>query len=147
MSSGAIGSKMSIVDSREHRDSGGRSHVLVAVFIDHVLNAIWLMIAIVTKNRVMHRPSSALKSDVRVEIKVPLKRRCDVALNQTAWRRITFWIAGAGARETADMVAFGGDDNRNFAIPRARVAETRENCLDMDNFLFKYVYLATPRRS
>src|SRR2546423_4977678 len=43
MSSGAIGSKMSIVDSREHRDSGGRSHVLVAVFIDHVLNAIWLM--------------------------------------------------------------------------------------------------------
>ena len=82
------------------------------------------MVAVVTKDRIVHWPRCSLKSDVGVEIKVPLKWRCDIALNQTAREGIAFGITGARTGETPDMVTLGRDNDSDFAIPRARIAET-----------------------
>jgi hypothetical protein len=90
---------MCIIDCRKHRDSCRGSHVLIAVFVDHVLNAIRLMIGVIAKDRIMNWPSCPLKSSVRIKIEIPLERRCNITFNQTARQRISLLIAGPRSRE------------------------------------------------
>ena len=69
------------------------------MFVDHVLNAIGLMIGIIAKDRIMNWPSCPLKSSVRIKIEIPLEGRGNIAFNQTARQRIALLITGPGTRK------------------------------------------------
>src|SRR5436305_4808578 len=104
------------------------------MLVDHVLDAVGLVLRIDMQERVMDWSRRALQSGVRIQIEVPLKRRRHISLNQTPRKRVAFSITHPRGRETPDMVTLSSNNDRELAIPGARVAETAEDSFDVGHF-------------
>ena len=111
----AVGSKMSIVDCRNHRDRSGGTSVLHAVLERQLLDEGKVVVVLVGDDVVMNRTSSALDGAVRGEVVVLLSGMRDASLHKSARDWVLVAIA-ATTREEADVMALAADDDGELGV-------------------------------
>merc|ERR1712000_419137 len=118
---------------------GGRSHVLIAMFVEHVLHMIWRKLRVVVDDGIVGGTRCTLKRNVRVEIEVEFVGRGDISLYQTTRERVAFIVGSVGivTRKASDMVSLAGNDDGDLAAPFLLVVAHFEDGLDMGDFLMK----------
>jgi len=141
---GTVGSQMSIVHGRMKRHRGGGPHVLITVFVDHVLQQLRLGIGRVVDDGVMDRARGALERDMRVEVEVEFIRRRHISLDQTAWEGIALLVLGIPADgEGPNVVSLRGDHDGELALPNLIVVASIHHRFDMRYFLVQYMRILT----
>ena len=125
---------MCIVDGWVKGDRSGRSHVLVAVLIDHVLQTSWWVIGLIENYSVVDGSRGSLEGDVRVEKEVEAIWLSDVLLDDGARNWVAFLVAVTLLRECSNVVSLGGNHSSQLATPLA-LRKLVKNTSDMGDFL------------
>jgi hypothetical protein len=135
MGTRAIGSQMSVVDSRMERNRSRRTHILIRVLKDERLQLGSKPLALVENALVVDGSSSALDSDVRAEVEIELERMSTARFDKRTWKRIAVAVAFAVLREEADVVTLASNDDGELGDRLA--AQLLEALLHVAHFLLK----------